>query len=72
MKTPSGHLAMQVDEYGAATEVNGLTALTVTANPRCEETPALIEEVADAEPMAWQPACRNEGAPATDDAHANM
>eukprot|EP00959_Pyramimonas_sp_CCMP1952_P067776 1414596-Pyramimonas_sp.AAC.1 len=47
MKTPSGRLAIKVDEHGVATEDNGSTAFTVAANPVCEEAPVLVEEVAD-------------------------
>eukprot|EP00959_Pyramimonas_sp_CCMP1952_P446334 9345132-Pyramimonas_sp.AAC.1 len=59
-KTPSGHLAIKVDEYGAAAEDNGSMAFTITANPHCEE------------PTAWQLASRSAGAPATNDARAYM
>eukprot|EP00959_Pyramimonas_sp_CCMP1952_P273173 5710110-Pyramimonas_sp.AAC.1 len=72
IKTPSGHLAMTVDEYGFATEAHGSTASTATANPRREETPAHIKEVADVEPMARQAAFSNAGAPATNDANTYM
>eukprot|EP00959_Pyramimonas_sp_CCMP1952_P002752 56885-Pyramimonas_sp.AAC.1 len=72
MKTPSLHLAIKVDEYGDATEANGSTASTVTANPQCEEMPMLVKEVADAEPNAGQPASSNAGAPAASDARAFM
>eukprot|EP00959_Pyramimonas_sp_CCMP1952_P265465 5550895-Pyramimonas_sp.AAC.1 len=69
MKTPSGHWATQVDEYGVATEDNGSTAFTVTANPLCEDTPLLVKEVADVEPTAGQPASSSAGALAIGDAH---
>eukprot|EP00959_Pyramimonas_sp_CCMP1952_P099769 2086181-Pyramimonas_sp.AAC.1 len=69
MKTPSGHLAIKVDEYGVATEDNGSTAFTATANPHCEDTPPLVKEAADAEPAAGQPASSSAGAPAASDAH---
>eukprot|EP00959_Pyramimonas_sp_CCMP1952_P050924 1063823-Pyramimonas_sp.AAC.1 len=41
MKTPSGHLALKVDEYGAATEDKGPLSFTITANPHCEDDPFL-------------------------------
>eukprot|EP00959_Pyramimonas_sp_CCMP1952_P348820 7308219-Pyramimonas_sp.AAC.1 len=48
MKTPSGHLAIKVDECGVATEDNGSTPFTIIANLRCEDTPLLVKEAADA------------------------
>eukprot|EP00959_Pyramimonas_sp_CCMP1952_P431909 9045409-Pyramimonas_sp.AAC.1 len=56
MKTPSGHLAIKVDEYGVAAEDNGSMAFTATANPHCEGAPLLVKEAAGAEPTAVQPA----------------
>eukprot|EP00959_Pyramimonas_sp_CCMP1952_P370806 7765947-Pyramimonas_sp.AAC.1 len=41
MKTPSGHLAIKVDEYGAATEEKGSMAVALAANPHCEDAPSL-------------------------------
>eukprot|EP00959_Pyramimonas_sp_CCMP1952_P102726 2148398-Pyramimonas_sp.AAC.1 len=43
METPPGHLALKVDEYDAATAVDGATAFTATSNPQREETPVLIK-----------------------------
>eukprot|EP00959_Pyramimonas_sp_CCMP1952_P247390 5171341-Pyramimonas_sp.AAC.1 len=68
-KTPPGHLAVKVDEYGVATEANGSTAFTVTVNLQCEETPVLIKEAPDVEPTVGQPAPSDAGAPAPNDAH---
>eukprot|EP00959_Pyramimonas_sp_CCMP1952_P409555 8582942-Pyramimonas_sp.AAC.1 len=39
MKTPSGHLALEVDEYGADTEDRGSMSFTITADPQCEDDP---------------------------------
>eukprot|EP00959_Pyramimonas_sp_CCMP1952_P295846 6188307-Pyramimonas_sp.AAC.1 len=39
IKTPAGHLAIKVDEYGVATEANGSRAFTVTANPHARKHP---------------------------------
>eukprot|EP00959_Pyramimonas_sp_CCMP1952_P083852 1753586-Pyramimonas_sp.AAC.1 len=64
MKTPPGHLALKVDEYGAATEDKGSMPLTIPANPQCEDDPLLVEEASDPEPAA--------GAPARNDAHTYM
>eukprot|EP00959_Pyramimonas_sp_CCMP1952_P370057 7750210-Pyramimonas_sp.AAC.2 len=36
MEMPSVHLALKVDEYGAATENKGTKSFTSTANPQCE------------------------------------
>eukprot|EP00959_Pyramimonas_sp_CCMP1952_P282005 5894172-Pyramimonas_sp.AAC.1 len=72
MTTPPGRPAFMVDEYGVATEASGSTALTLTANPQCEEMPMLVKEVADAEPTAEQPASSSVGTPATSDARAYM
>eukprot|EP00959_Pyramimonas_sp_CCMP1952_P317351 6642011-Pyramimonas_sp.AAC.1 len=69
MKTPPGHPAIKVDEYGVATEENGSTAFTITANPHCEDAPLLVKEATDAEPTAGQPASSSAGTPATSDAH---
>eukprot|EP00959_Pyramimonas_sp_CCMP1952_P299514 6264623-Pyramimonas_sp.AAC.1 len=54
VKTPSGHLAIKVGEYGVAAEADGATAFTVAANPQSEGGPVLIEEAADMEPIAGQ------------------
>eukprot|EP00959_Pyramimonas_sp_CCMP1952_P283996 5936424-Pyramimonas_sp.AAC.1 len=35
METPSGHLALKVDECGAATEDKGSRLFTIPANPHC-------------------------------------
>eukprot|EP00959_Pyramimonas_sp_CCMP1952_P166910 3488317-Pyramimonas_sp.AAC.1 len=70
MKTPSGHLAIKVDEYGVATEASGSTAFTVTSNPQCEGMPMLVKEVSDEETIAGQPASSCAGALATNDARA--
>eukprot|EP00959_Pyramimonas_sp_CCMP1952_P147664 3090051-Pyramimonas_sp.AAC.1 len=51
IKTPSRHLALEVDEYDAATEAGGATAFTITPIPQCEEAPALIEVTADTGPI---------------------
>eukprot|EP00959_Pyramimonas_sp_CCMP1952_P192362 4022293-Pyramimonas_sp.AAC.1 len=72
MQTPSGHLAIKVDEHGVATEANCSTAFTAAAHPQCEEIPMLIKEVADVEPTAGHPASSNAGAPATSDARKYM
>eukprot|EP00959_Pyramimonas_sp_CCMP1952_P022549 474150-Pyramimonas_sp.AAC.1 len=64
MKTPSGHLALKVDEYGTATEGKGSVSFNITANPQCEDAPLLVKEAADTEPET--------GAPAMSDAHAYM
>eukprot|EP00959_Pyramimonas_sp_CCMP1952_P240614 5028638-Pyramimonas_sp.AAC.1 len=64
MKTPSGHLALKVDDYGAATEDKGLMSFTITAKPQCEDDPLLVKEASDPEPAA--------GAPAMSDAHTYM
>eukprot|EP00959_Pyramimonas_sp_CCMP1952_P096339 2014049-Pyramimonas_sp.AAC.1 len=32
--TPSGHLAIKVDEYDVATEADGATAFTIAAKPK--------------------------------------
>eukprot|EP00959_Pyramimonas_sp_CCMP1952_P214785 4494793-Pyramimonas_sp.AAC.1 len=72
MKTPPGHLAIEVDGCGVATEDHGSMAFIVTANPNCEDTPLLGKEAADAEPTAGQPASSSAGTPATSDVHAHM
>eukprot|EP00959_Pyramimonas_sp_CCMP1952_P379133 7941622-Pyramimonas_sp.AAC.1 len=41
MTTPSGHLALKVDEYGAAAEDKRSMSFTITANPHCEDAPLL-------------------------------
>eukprot|EP00959_Pyramimonas_sp_CCMP1952_P383654 8040144-Pyramimonas_sp.AAC.2 len=41
MKTPPGHLALKVDEYGAATEDKRSMPFTISANPQCEDDPLL-------------------------------
>eukprot|EP00959_Pyramimonas_sp_CCMP1952_P304135 6365417-Pyramimonas_sp.AAC.1 len=64
MKTPSGHLALKVDEYGAATEDKGSMPFTITADPQCEDDPLLVKEASDPEPAA--------GIPAMSDAHTYM
>eukprot|EP00959_Pyramimonas_sp_CCMP1952_P048587 1014565-Pyramimonas_sp.AAC.1 len=56
MKTPSGHLALEVDEYGAATKDKGSMSFTSTANPHCENDSLLVKEVSDPEPAAGTPA----------------
>eukprot|EP00959_Pyramimonas_sp_CCMP1952_P354114 7419086-Pyramimonas_sp.AAC.1 len=71
-KTPPGHPAIKVDEYGVAAEDNGSTAFTITANLHREDAPLLVKEAADAGPTARQPASSSAGAPATSDAHAYM
>eukprot|EP00959_Pyramimonas_sp_CCMP1952_P229408 4796708-Pyramimonas_sp.AAC.1 len=62
MKTPSGHLAIKVDEYGTATEDKGSMSCMITANPHCEDAPLLVNEAADAEPTAGQLASSSAGA----------
>eukprot|EP00959_Pyramimonas_sp_CCMP1952_P152318 3186712-Pyramimonas_sp.AAC.1 len=52
MKTPSGHLALKVDEFGTATEDKRSMSVIIAADPRCEDAPLLVEEAADAEPVA--------------------
>eukprot|EP00959_Pyramimonas_sp_CCMP1952_P461968 9482462-Pyramimonas_sp.AAC.2 len=64
MNTPSGHLALKVDECGAAAEDKRPMLFTSAAHPQCEDDPLLVKEAADAEPAA--------GAPAMSDAHAYM
>eukprot|EP00959_Pyramimonas_sp_CCMP1952_P274099 5729584-Pyramimonas_sp.AAC.1 len=44
LKTPSGHLAIKVDDYGVAIGDHGSTAFTVTANLQCEYMPLLVME----------------------------
>eukprot|EP00959_Pyramimonas_sp_CCMP1952_P423272 8866116-Pyramimonas_sp.AAC.1 len=61
MKTPSGHLAREVDEYGTAAKDKGSMSCTITANPRCEDDPLLVKEASDPEPAT--------GTPAMSDAH---
>eukprot|EP00959_Pyramimonas_sp_CCMP1952_P389330 8158034-Pyramimonas_sp.AAC.1 len=39
MKTPSGHLAIEVDECGVAAEDRGPMAFSIAANPHCEDVP---------------------------------
>eukprot|EP00959_Pyramimonas_sp_CCMP1952_P346110 7249168-Pyramimonas_sp.AAC.1 len=56
MDTPSGHLALKVDEYGAAAEDRRSMSFTSAARPHCEDTPLLVKEADDAEPVAGQPA----------------
>eukprot|EP00959_Pyramimonas_sp_CCMP1952_P412232 8638230-Pyramimonas_sp.AAC.1 len=51
VKTPSGHLAIKVDEHDVATEVDGATAFTIPSPLR-----HVIEDTVDAEPTAGQPA----------------
>eukprot|EP00959_Pyramimonas_sp_CCMP1952_P233515 4880599-Pyramimonas_sp.AAC.1 len=72
MKTPSGHLALQVDEYGSAAEDKRSMSFTSTANPHCEDAPLLVKEAAGTEPVAGQPASSSAGTPAMSDAHAHM
>eukprot|EP00959_Pyramimonas_sp_CCMP1952_P429276 8990839-Pyramimonas_sp.AAC.1 len=72
MKTPSGHLALKVDECGAATEDKGSMSLIITTNPHCEDAPLVVEEAADAELVAGRPASSSAGAPAMSDSHACM
>eukprot|EP00959_Pyramimonas_sp_CCMP1952_P056435 1178419-Pyramimonas_sp.AAC.1 len=64
MKTPSGHLALKVDEYGAASEDEGSMSFTITANSQYEDDPLLVIEASDPEPVA--------GIFAESDAHASM
>eukprot|EP00959_Pyramimonas_sp_CCMP1952_P077831 1626927-Pyramimonas_sp.AAC.1 len=64
MKTPAGHLALKVDEYGTATEDKGSMSFTTTANPQREDAPLLVKETAGTEPAA--------GTPAMSDAHTYM
>eukprot|EP00959_Pyramimonas_sp_CCMP1952_P376239 7880764-Pyramimonas_sp.AAC.1 len=59
MKTPSGHLTLNV---GAASEDKGSMSFTITADPQCEDDPLLVKEASDPEPAA--------GTPAMSDAHA--
>eukprot|EP00959_Pyramimonas_sp_CCMP1952_P227029 4746737-Pyramimonas_sp.AAC.1 len=54
MRTPSGHLALKVDEYGTATEDKGSMSFTIAANPQCEDDP--LQEASDLEPAAGTPA----------------
>eukprot|EP00959_Pyramimonas_sp_CCMP1952_P101572 2125083-Pyramimonas_sp.AAC.1 len=56
MKTPSGHLALKVDEYGAATEDKGSMSFTISASPQCEDDPLLVKEAYDPQPAAGAPA----------------
>eukprot|EP00959_Pyramimonas_sp_CCMP1952_P035928 752297-Pyramimonas_sp.AAC.1 len=56
IKTPSAHLALQVDAYGTATEDKRSTSFTITANPQCENDPLLVKEASDPEPTAGTPA----------------
>eukprot|EP00959_Pyramimonas_sp_CCMP1952_P146651 3069578-Pyramimonas_sp.AAC.1 len=72
MKTPSGHLALIVDECGAAAEDKGSMLFTITANPHSENAPLLVKEAADTEPAAGQPASSSAGTPGMSDAHAYM
>eukprot|EP00959_Pyramimonas_sp_CCMP1952_P144666 3027726-Pyramimonas_sp.AAC.1 len=72
MKTPSGHLALKVDEYGAATEDKRSVSFTIMANSHCEDAPLLVKEAAGAEPAAGQPALYSAGTPAMSDARAYM
>eukprot|EP00959_Pyramimonas_sp_CCMP1952_P109346 2287229-Pyramimonas_sp.AAC.1 len=62
MKTPPGHLALKVDEYGAAAEDKEAVSFTITANPQREDDPLLVKEASDPDPVA--------GTPAASDAHA--
>eukprot|EP00959_Pyramimonas_sp_CCMP1952_P180565 3775432-Pyramimonas_sp.AAC.1 len=72
MKTPPGHLALKVDECGAATEDKRLMSFVIAANPHCEVAPLLVEEAVGAEPVPGQPASSSVGAPAMSDAHTCM
>eukprot|EP00959_Pyramimonas_sp_CCMP1952_P036990 774134-Pyramimonas_sp.AAC.1 len=56
VKTPSGHLALKVDEYGTATEDEESMSLTITASPQCEDDPLLVKEAPGPEPAAGTPA----------------
>eukprot|EP00959_Pyramimonas_sp_CCMP1952_P246622 5154425-Pyramimonas_sp.AAC.1 len=71
---PSGHLAIEVDEYGVATEDKdtGSMAFTTPADPHSEDAPLHVKEAAGAGSSAGQPASSSAGAPATDNAHAYM
>eukprot|EP00959_Pyramimonas_sp_CCMP1952_P265445 5550396-Pyramimonas_sp.AAC.1 len=62
MKTLSGHLALQVDEYGTATEDRGSMSFNITTNPQCEDDPLFVKEASGPEPVA--------GTSAKSDAHA--
>eukprot|EP00959_Pyramimonas_sp_CCMP1952_P109530 2290966-Pyramimonas_sp.AAC.1 len=64
MKTLSGHLALKVDEYGAAAEDTRSMSFTIAANPECEGDPLLVEEAPNTEPAA--------GTLALSDAHTYM
>eukprot|EP00959_Pyramimonas_sp_CCMP1952_P252940 5283956-Pyramimonas_sp.AAC.1 len=72
MKTPSGHLALKVDECGAAAEYKRSMSFCLTANPHWEDAPLLVKEAAGAEPAAGQAALCNAGTPALSDAHTYM
>eukprot|EP00959_Pyramimonas_sp_CCMP1952_P118562 2478892-Pyramimonas_sp.AAC.1 len=74
VRTPSGHLAIKVDECDVATEADGARAFTIAANPRCERTPLrhVIKDIVDTEPIAGQPASSSAGLVAPVDAHALM
>eukprot|EP00959_Pyramimonas_sp_CCMP1952_P313232 6556417-Pyramimonas_sp.AAC.1 len=72
MKTPSGHLVIKVDECGTAAEDKSSIACAITANPHCEDAALHVQEAADTEPTAGQPASSSAGAPATNNAHAYM
>eukprot|EP00959_Pyramimonas_sp_CCMP1952_P105985 2216171-Pyramimonas_sp.AAC.1 len=56
MQTPFGHLALKVDEYGAATKDKGSMSFTITAHPPCEDDPLLVKEASGPEPAAGAPA----------------
>eukprot|EP00959_Pyramimonas_sp_CCMP1952_P372894 7808798-Pyramimonas_sp.AAC.1 len=70
MKAPSGHLALKVEECGAATEDKRSISFTITANPRCEDAPLLVKEAPDTKPVARQPASSSAGTPSMSDVHA--
>eukprot|EP00959_Pyramimonas_sp_CCMP1952_P019630 414784-Pyramimonas_sp.AAC.1 len=73
MKTPPGHLALKVDEYGAATEDKRSMSLTIAAKPHGENAALFVKEAPGTEPAAGQPALSSAGAPAKrSDAHAFM
>eukprot|EP00959_Pyramimonas_sp_CCMP1952_P296215 6196331-Pyramimonas_sp.AAC.1 len=52
MNTPSGHLALKADEYGAAAEDKRSMSFTIAAHPQCEDALLLVKEAADTEPAA--------------------
>eukprot|EP00959_Pyramimonas_sp_CCMP1952_P423490 8870845-Pyramimonas_sp.AAC.1 len=54
MKTPSGHLALKVDECGTLTKDKGPMSFTIAA--KRQDDPLLVKEASDPEPSARTPA----------------